>query len=84
MQGSTTLIALFVFTVLAGLAGAIWEWLGITRELKMHGDPQGGPGWDNHLKRKAESMARKPLETESPRVGIANSLPLTRSGVTGL
>jgi hypothetical protein len=52
------LIALFMFTVFAGLAGALWEWFGISRELKLHGERQDGDGWANHLKRKAESGAR--------------------------
>lgn len=39
------LIALFFFTVMAGLAGAVWEWVGISRLLSRdypetrHGTP---------------------------------------------
>jgi hypothetical protein len=76
MHGQTMLLSLFLFTIFAGLAGAIWEWIGISRELQRHGEPQGGPGWDNHLKRKAESMARDPNVEEPPRMGLANALPI--------
>lgn len=75
MQGQTMLLSLFLFTVFAGLAGSIWEWIGISRELKLHGEPQNGRGWANALERKAESMARPPGVQEPARVGFGNSMP---------
>jgi hypothetical protein len=75
MQGHVMLLSLFMFTVFAGLAGAVWELVGISRELRLHGEPQSGPGWANSLERRAESMARQPEVKEPARVGIGNALP---------
>lgn len=52
-MGHLVIIASFLFSVLAGLAGLIWEWVGVRRELKHHPEPQNGAGVADALKRKA-------------------------------
>jgi hypothetical protein len=54
------LMALFVFTVLAGLAGAVWEWVNISRLLVRDHPEERGPIAYPALTRKMVETNREP------------------------
>jgi hypothetical protein len=67
------LAALFGFTVLAGLAGAIWEWVGISRLLVRDHPEESGAVAYPALRRKIENTVREP---EFPR-GLPYQTPIS-------
>ncbi len=74
------LVVLFLFTVVAGLAGAVWEWVNISRLLiRDHPEERGGSAYPA-LRRKIVETNREP---EFP-AGIPFPAPTVTSSIAML